>query len=394
MKKNPNRFTSIILAVLFLTIFVVGVMSLNNSPVVASSGDSKTTTDEITEGKGVISSRGTDKELTVASQPWSKERMEAAIPYPLEPLDGKPDANIELAHSDDLPGLIPSKPPEGANITTNVEKEAAILSNTAPLNYTYPAPYTQYENFDSYKVFPYSTIGVLFFRQYGVDYRCSAASIGNFAIWTAGHCIHAGDNSESGWSYNVIFVPAYKNGNAPLGVWTADNHKLKTRTEWYASMDLRFDIAGAILNTNSSGESISQVVGNLGFAYNLPNNQHWFSFGYPAQSPFDGKTQEICTSSFAYSDGSFFAPPYPSGVGCNMTPGSSGGPWINQFGGPAGSSNYLNGNNSYRYISHPEEMFSPYFGNEAKVLLDGLLADAPLLGDNPLMEINLPIISK
>jgi hypothetical protein len=39
-------------------------------------------------------------------------------------------------------------------------------------------------------------------------------------------------------------------------------------------------------------------------------------------------------------------------------------------------------------------MFSPYFGNEAKVLLDGLLADAPLLGDNPLMEINLPIISK
>jgi V8-like Glu-specific endopeptidase len=393
MKKNPNRFASIILAVLFLTIFVVGVMSFNNSPVVASSGDSKSTTDEITEGKGVISSRGTDKELTVASQPWSKERMEAAIPYPLEPLDGKPDANIELAHSDDLPGLIPSKPPEGVNITTNVEKEAAILSNTAPLNYTYPAPYTQYENFDSYEVFPYSTIGVLFFSRYGFDYRCSAASIGNFAIWTAGHCIHAGDNSNDGWSYNVIFVPAYKNGIAPFGIWPVerdDNNKenIWTRTEWSSSEDYRFDFGGAILDTNTSGKSISDVVGSLGFAYNLSINPHWFSFGYPAQFPFDGKTQEICTSSFAYSDGNFPPSPYPSGMGCNMTKGSSGGPWIYQFNGLVGETNYLNGNNSYRYINQPEEMLSPYFGNEAKELWDTLMMESPLL------DTNLPIISK
>ena len=120
------------------------------------------------------------------------------------------------------------------------------------------------------------------------------------------------------------------------------------------------------MDTNTSGLSISQVVGNLGFAYNLSNNQHWFSFGYPSESPFTGKTQEICVSSFAYHDTSMGIP-YPVGVGCNMTtPGSRGGPWIQGFNGLAGTSNYLNGNNSYRYTSHPEEMFSPYFGNKAK----------------------------
>lgn len=266
-----------------------------------------------------------------------------------------------------------------------MKNKVDIVSGTAPLSYTYPAPYTQYQNFDSYQVFPYSTIGVLFFSQYGGDYRCSAATIGNFAIWTAGHCVHAGDNSNLGWSTNVIFVPAYKNGNAPFGIWTADN--LWTRTEWYSSMDFRFDLAGAILDTNSSGKSISQVVGNLGFAYNLSTNQHWFSFGYPAESPFNGTTQEICSSSFAYSD-TMMPTPNPTGVGCNMTRGSSGGPWIRQFGGMAGTSNFLNGNNSYRYVSHPEEMFSPYFGNRAKELYDDLMIDSPLL------ETNLPIISK
>ena len=53
-----------------------------------------------------------------------------------------------------------------------------------------------------------------------------------------------------------------------------------------------------------------------------------------------------------------------------------------------GPQNFLNGNNSYRYLSHPAEMFSPYFGNRAKELYDDLMIDSPLL------ETNLPIISK
>lgn len=385
MNQNPKRLSTVTVILLGLTLFILGILSLNSSSVNASTGKSDAPAAASNTNEGVISSRGNGKELMAASQPWTKERMEAAQPYPLPVFDGEPEMSPELDRADGSPGLIPSKPPEGTNVTTIFEDNADRSSNTVPLSYTYPAPYTQYQNFDSYTVFPYSTIGVLFFSQYGFDYRCSAASIGNFAIWTAGHCIHTGDNSDFGWSTNVVFVPAYKNGNAPLGVWTADN--LWTRTEWYSSEDLRFDIGGAILDTNSSGKSISQVVGNLGFAYNLSNDQHWFSFGYPSQSPFNGTTQEICSSSFAYTDTNMGIP-NPVGVGCSMTPGSSGGPWIRQFSGMAGTSNFLNGNNSYRYTSHPEEMFSPYFGIKAKELWDDLMMDSPLL------STNLPIISR
>jgi hypothetical protein len=56
------------------------------------------------------------------------------------------------------------------------------------------------------------------------------------------------------------------------------------------------------------------------------------------------------------------------GIGCDLTGGSSGGPWITKFSGASGSANYLNGHNSYRYTSHPQEMFSPYFGSQAQSL--------------------------
>jgi hypothetical protein len=272
-----------------------------------------------------------------------------------------------------------------------VEEDFELMSAASLLGYSYPPPYTRYKNFDSYQVFPYSTIGVLFFTQDDFDYRCSAASIGKDAVWTAGHCIHTGDGTEGGWSENVIFVPAYKNGEAPFGVWTAYN--VWTKGSWYSSEDLRYDMGGAVLNTNSSGKMISQVVGNLGFSYNLNSSSElWFNFGYPSDIPFDGNWQYICSGPFAYEDtiGPFsndpWSPPYPVGMGCDMKRGSSGGPWIKDFSGVAGTANFLNGNNSYRYTSHPEEMFSPYFGNAAKSLWNQLMGITE--------RILLPIVMK
>jgi len=66
-------------------------------------------------------------------------------------------------------------------------------------------------------------------------------------------------------------------------------------------------------------------------------------------------------------------------MGCDMTRGSSGGPWILDFSGSAGGNNLLNGNNSYRYGSHPEELYSPYFDSDAKGLRDDLTGSIPPL---------------
>jgi hypothetical protein len=190
--------------------------------------------------------------------------------------------------------------------------------------------------------------------------------------------MHAGNGDTlNGWSYNVAFVPAYKNGSAPYGTWYANNNNLWSLNGWINSGDLRYDMGGAVLNTNS-GYKISQVVGNLGFAWNQSVNLHWFQFGYPAAAPFNGSLLFTNASSYAYSDTSFGAAPYPVGVGNDLTGGSSGGPWIWKFKGTGGASNYVNGHNSYKYLpDYPLGMFSPYFGDGAYNLWSAIVSDVP-----------------
>lgn len=309
------------------------------------------------------------------NEPWTEERLAAAKPYPLVRMPGAPQVSTELAQPDGEPGMVPSSPPAGQESPGVDTSGTTIASVSALTGYQYPPPYMRYKNFDSYLEFPYSTVGVVFFRQYGIDYRCSAASIGENSIWTAGHCMHAGDGSGiAGRSTNIWFYPAYKDGNIPFGGWQAS--AAMTTTQWASgncpfACEIRYDMGGAkLLPQQGSGDTLSEVVGSLGMQYNLPDPQHWFNIGYPALAPFNGKYQYICASSFAYRDTSL-APPSPIGMGCDMTPGSSGGPWILNFSGEAGATNFINGNNSYRYLRQ-EEMFSPYYGGAAKVLWDQL----------------------
>jgi V8-like Glu-specific endopeptidase len=334
---------------------------------------------------GEISARSdpSGKGWRTATRPWTKERMLAAKPADLMSVPGEPAISIDADAPDIQPGFIPSSLPENADGTLAPLEEIDLVEFAAPLGYSYPAPFTRYQHFQDQTTFPYSTVGVLFFTLNGEDQRCSAASIGNYAIWTAGHCVHAGNGLNSGWASDVSFVPAYKDGAAPFGIWTAFD--LWTKTTWYSESDLRYDIGGVVLLTNGSGEKISEVVGNLGFNFGQSRTQHWTDLGYPADAPFDGKYLQICSASHAYNDANL-ASPEPMAIGCDMTDSSSGGPWITNFSGAAGVTNFLNGNNAYRYAGHPLEMYSPYFGSEAKSLWDTLLGVTP-------SSIFLPIIN-
>jgi len=335
---------------------------------------------ELNNVSGVISARESGVEQTASPQPWSLDRMEAAQPYPLPNIGSFPETTADLMQPGAEPVFIPSVPPVISRSGETSAGDATILSGQSITGYDYPAPYTRYEIFDSYQVFPYSTVGVLFFSQGGQDYRCSAAVVGKNALWTAGHCVHDGINGQDGWSENVVFVPAYKDGDEPYGSWSYFD--LVTRMAWYESGDLRYDIGGVILNPNDSDQSIDDVVGRLGFAFNLDPIQHWFNFGYPTDIPFDGKTMQICAGSFA-RNATNTTFPIPMGMGCDMTPGSSGGPWIINFSGSTGDTNYLNGNNSFRYTGFGEEIYSPYFGDAAVDLLFYIATEA---------EVHFPII--
>jgi V8-like Glu-specific endopeptidase len=295
--------------------------------------------------------------------------MMKAKPYPLPRLDGAAPRAEAASGPSGKPGLIPGGPADVRLAPADV----------LPQDYSYPPPYARYEVFDSFisypfgfdtYEFPYRTVGVLFYTQNGQDWRCSAASIGNYAVWTAGHCVSDGAGN---WSSNFVFVPAYRDG-VPVKDWIVwPGSTAWTFTTWHVGADFARDSGGVVLNTNSRGHKVS-VIGWLGFAWNWPRDQHWHQIGYPAENPFNGNRMTVCTSSHATDDTS--VTPAALGTGCDMTGGSSGGPWVWHF-GPSGSGNYLNGNVSYGYIGSPEQMFSPYFDDATLGLWENLLSDVP-----------------
>ncbi len=285
---------------------------------------------------------------------WTTEEFENATPCNIIEISEE-DLKKMREEADDDGG---SQSSEGGLPEDQAKDTEGDLQATSG-GYNYPPPGTRYEVFDEYTAWPYRTVGKLFFRRGGRNYVCSAASVGNNAIWTAGHCLHSGNGKSSGWATDVVFVPAYKDGKEPYGRWRAK--QLFTSPTWYKkgiSGGLTEDWGGAILFP-VSGKKISQRVGWLGFATNFNRYQHWHAFGYPAAAPFNGRRMIVASGSFAYKGN--VGGTDTNGMGNDMTGGSSGGPWIMRL----GTGNFINGNNSYRISNKPKEMFSPYFNTNA-----------------------------
>ena len=201
--------------------------------------------------------------------------------------------------------------------------------------------------------YPHSTVGKIFFRSGGLDYVCSGTAVvsnNQNTVDTAGHCIYSSGN----WVQNLIFCPLYNNGSTPYGCWAARD--LVAPSEWINAKpnDYHQDFGMVIVSSNSEG-TLTDVVGGVGWAYNQSTNLSFSAYGYPAGSPFDGQTRVSCENavgtSWQHGSGTVVSIP------CNMTGGSSGGPWFIQI----GSNWYLNGHNDFTSSLQRNHMFSPYY---------------------------------
>lgn len=307
---------------------------------------------------------------------WTQDEMAAAQPYPMPefnnaPQPAGPSPEMLEKFMNSTPEFLPATLPDGTNASALDASGLDVpLPRPSSGGYEYPGPFTRYFDKDNYsKVFPDKAIGKLFFWQGGGLYVCSAASIGPNAIWTAAHCLWS---DKYGWSYNVVFVPGYLAGKKPHGQWPQVAGGLFILSDYAGSQNYGHDYGGVILQ-KVKRKTISQKVGTLGFAYNLPLPQHWFAVGYPQALPFTGSNQVVCAASYAYSDSYASFQPSPIAIGCDQTGGTSGGPWIIQY----GSGNYLNGNMSYRYLDDNSqdrvELYSPYFDDAAYYLYTQLI---------------------
>ncbi|HZB74742.1 MAG TPA: hypothetical protein VE526_00865 [Solirubrobacteraceae bacterium] len=215
-------------------------------------------------------------------------------------------------------------------------------------------PFTRYEASTPYD----ARHGKVFFSDGGSNYVCSGTAItsrNESVVWTAGHCVNEG---PGGNFTNWAFVPAYRDGAAPFGKWAA--RTLATTGEWRQSGNHSYDLGAAVVATNASGLSLTDVVGGRNLTFDYVADQRYLSHGYPAASPFTGGRLYICDAPrLALRDTNMSLP--TMGIGCDMTGGSSGGGWVTISGAVASV-------NSYHYKSLRNVMFGPYQDSVARDL--------------------------
>lgn len=292
-----------------------------------------------TEASGVTSHTVTE---TGAADYWTEERMRNAIPG-----DVLADRAMQRANNSKAALTLPVE--VGAPSTIEPAAASAPAALAAP-GLQSPEVQTKANASET----PIPRIGKVFFTLGGSNYVCSgnAVASGNKStVSTAGHCINEGPGA---FATQFTFVPAYLNGSAPYGKWTA--RALYAPTEWSSSGNMQYDTGFAVMSA-LNGKYLSDVVGSSGLQFNAARGLSYKAYGYPAAAPFTGESLKSCSGT-ATNDP--YNPQFNSqGIPCNMTGGSSGGPW---FIGTS-SSGYQNSVNSYGYGSRSTTMYGPYWGS-------------------------------
>lgn len=210
------------------------------------------------------------------------------------------------------------------------------------------------------------TTGKVFFTSDGSRYVCSGSAVdsdhGNLVL-TAGHCAHDGGADDT-YVTNWVFYPRYKSGADPvLGAWTAS--RLVATNDWQTrenafENDAAFAVVGNPNFSSLEAAVASEHATTPGIQFTEPaSGSKVHAFGYPAARPYNGQTLIYCSGGVSLNyDGR-----QSQSIPCDMTGGSSGGPWYQSF-ADSGASGYLNSVNSYGYRSIKDRMFGPIFDAE------------------------------
>jgi V8-like Glu-specific endopeptidase len=199
--------------------------------------------------------------------------------------------------------------------------------------------------------------GKVFFTLGGVDYVCSGSAVQSGhrnLVLSAGHCVHDGDGGP--FATNWVFYPGWNNGPSSLGAWTAT--RLFTTATWANQADGFDDDAGFAVVGGSGSSSLESVLGSATPTIRFDGastTDRYSAFGYPAAKKYRGNILTYCSGTVQVRiDGAD-----TMALACNMTGGSSGGPWLVNY---ADGSRVIESLNSYGYSSLASTMFGPIFG--------------------------------
>ncbi len=242
------------------------------------------------------------------------------------------------------------------------------------------------------RFFPYDAAGKLFFKIGTSTYVCSASLIKPGLVVTAAHCVANFGQRQfySGW----LYVPAYNNGTAPYGSWTA--REARVLTSYYNGTDscavkgvvCRDDVA--VIALNKQGTSLpGNRTGWLGYGwngwgYNGSGQALITQLGYPVALDSGALMERNDSQGFVSTSLSS-----NTVIGSLETGGSSGGPWAVNLGiqpvlngtsfGTYANHNIVVGVTSWGYISTAikQQGAAPFTSTNIKVLVAAECAASP-----------------
>lgn len=164
-------------------------------------------------------------------------------------------------------------------------------------------------------------VGALFAQGAGGNHFCTAsvvASPGKDLLITAAHCISGGKGS-TGYRKDIVFIPDYRDGQEPYGVWTPA--KLFVAPEWTKDSNPAYDVGFVVLKPHD-GENIQEVLGANRLGDDLRYQYLVHVTGYPSSSDAP-ITCVNSTTGFGSTQLRFECAGY--------TGGTSGSPWVLRF---------------------------------------------------------------
>lgn len=308
-----------------------------------------------TTGRSVVveheAARGDTEQRRVLDY-WTPQRMAAALPIDL--LDSVTDTGGLLSGLTGDAGLRAAPHLTGGDTRINLPRR----HRTAAARPVAPTIGSRWQGGGAVT----RTTGRVFLTLAGADFVCSASTVKSASrdlVLTAGHCVKDGPGE---WAENWTFVPGYGIGGAqPYGQYAA--RRMFVAEPWSRSGDDNYDV-GMVALATSGGRHAADVVGAQDIAFNARRGGQAYGFGYPADPPYDGDHLVYCA-------GRLRDDPYKQtrdqGLGCDMTAGSSGGPWMSVF-DPASGRGTITSLSSFKYSDDQRTMYGPYFGDAAKTL--------------------------
>ncbi|MFE3248666.1 trypsin-like serine peptidase [Streptomyces sp. NPDC059209] len=205
------------------------------------------------------------------------------------------------------------------------------------------------------------TVGRLFFvNSRGADTWCTATAVksaNRSAALTAAHCVRLG-SSPGNTNTTMVFVPGYNKGKKPHGTFAV--RAVATPRAW--ETDSTRDMAALVVDADKNGKKLTDVVGGQPIAFNRAVGGAVSALGYSATRPQLGEELLRCVGTAKKEHGMQAIP-------CDMTGGSSGGPWLADFDTTTGKGVLVSVNASLDALT-PTKMYGEVLGATEKKVFD------------------------